>query len=713
MSKPIGIDLGTTNSLAAVWRRGRYEIIPVDSEHLMPSVISITPDNTVLVGRQARGRQLIAPQESVASAKRYMGDGVTQWEIHGQVYQPVDVAALVLGRLKDAAEHFLGEPVREAVITVPAYFTANQKRDTKVAGERAGFHVLSLLPEPTAAAISYGLAKEKSQLILVYDLGGGTFDVSILSIRSHRFTVEAVDGDFHLGGDDFDRLLARYLLTQLEQRLASELPELRALLESQTPVFDETSAPYLRTFQQLLTAAEQAKIELSQREISATIVRIPEIQGVALETEVSLDQFNALISPLVERTIEKIYHVLQSARLRIEDIDRVILVGGSTRNRLVRQRVSETIKEPWVSDQVDETVAQGAAAVAAMLTSPDESHDQMLPTTQEDARDRMLPVEFTNVTPFHLGVKAAQGDADDRFQILIKKNAALPARARKEFTTRKANQRSVDVQVYQGDSDLCAENVLLGGFRLEGIPPGAAGEPHIQVEFVMDSSDLLTVSATCSNVAQQCVLDVNQINALSAMDADQQRMDVIFLIDTSGSMGAELEGVRSSCLSFARQIEEGGYDCRLGVMDFAISSGKYLYELFGPTTSEQAQHYLNDHAKIAIGKRGYGGCYIGDPDTVPVIQALIDGFPDLARRRVAVLLSDEVGNNALAIADIISRLTEAGVIFHAVGVKESCHQTIALATGGRFWDINAYSGKADFSDLINHIAREITGLAVC
>ena len=371
MGYSIGIDLGTTNSVACVWRRGSIETISVDGRASMPSAISARSDGVVLVGQSAKKRAELEPEQSITSAKRFIGDGKTEWQIGNKVYTPMDAAAIILRKLKLASEKHLGEIITEAVITVPAYFNNNQKRDTKLAGEAAGFKVLQLLPEPTAAAISYGLDRGKDQTILVYDLGGGTFDVSVLSVKGNCFQAIAVDGDFNLGGDDFDLVLVEHLISILKKRSQFDHESfLDTLLGRNKNNQLGTPHEILVAKQRLKEAAEKAKIELSQS--NRTQITIPEILGVALDEEITIDTYNRLIAPLVDRTITKTRAVLNAAKLTSDDIDRVILVGGSTRNKLVRSRIAETIKEPFISDRVDEVVAQGAAIVAGSLSSPEE-----------------------------------------------------------------------------------------------------------------------------------------------------------------------------------------------------------------------------------------------------------------------------------------------------------------------------------------------------
>jgi molecular chaperone DnaK len=696
MTYPIGIDLGTTNSVACVWRRGSIETISVDGRATMPSAISVRQDGTILVGQAAKARTMLEPSQSVTSVKRSIGDGKAQWQIFNRNYTPIEVSDLILGRLKAAAESFLGEPVTEAVITVPAYFNNNQKRDTKLAGEAAGLRVLQLLPEPTAAAISYGLDKGKDQTILVYDLGGGTFDVSVLTVKGNQFQVVAVDGDFHLGGDDFDLLLVEHLIGLLQKRTKSDLTDFLNLLLGRKQGKLELGTPMemLLARQRLKEAAEKAKIELSESESAR--VTIPEILGISLDEEITLSTYNRLISPLVDRSITKIRDVLKAARLTSEDIDRVILVGGSTRNRLVKERVSEAVKEPFISERVDEVVAQGAAIVARYLSSH-----------QED----LTPIEFNNVTPLSLGLRASKGKDLDIFKTLIPKNTSIPTEVEQEFTTFRANQKSVDISVFQGEQTHCKENTFIGGFRLEGIPPAPAGQPKIAVSFRMDNSDLLTVTATCSHLRNQQVLDVNLVSREDEIpESASKEADIIFLIDTSGSMSSELKGVKRSCLDFAKRVIEAGVDCQLGLVDFDLpGGGSYKWEVFRPMNPT---NFPSAISSLRIGRLGGGGCYIGNANTIPVVEAFVKSFPSNERLKIGILISDEVGNDASAIQRIVSILNSAQVCLYVVGVSGSCHENLARDTGGHFWDIHKSRGSVNFSNLLDAIAVEITNLAL-
>ncbi len=705
MSYPIGIDLGTTNSVVCVWRRGGVETILIEGRPTLPSVISVRAEGEILVGHPAKSRALVEAGSSVTSAKRFIGDGKTTWEIHGRTYTPIEVDKLILERLKRAAEEYLKEPVREVVITVPAYFNNNQKRDTKLAGEAAGLKVLQLLPEPTAAAISYGLDKGKDQTILVYDLGGGTFDVSVLRVRKNRFTAVAVDGDFHLGGDDFDNLLVEHLLDLLAKRANGNVSELRSLFGrkgQKTASPKETPKNLLLARQQLKEAAEQAKIELSESDTAR--VTLPEVLGTALDEEITLAKYNELIEPLIKRTTDKIRDVLKSAEMSAADIDRVILVGGSTRNRLVKVQVAAALGEPWTSDRVDEVVAEGAAIVAAQLASPEDG-------STARPEDMVPEIVFEDVTPFSLGVRATRDKEADFFKVLVPKNTPLEkAKAEHAFTTLRSNQKSVDIAVFQGESPECRQNTFVGGFRMTGIPPAPAGQPKIVVRFNMDNRDLLSVTAECSTLKSQKILDVNFVSREDELPESSPQVDIMFLVDTSGSMSGELDGVKASGLDFANRVIEAGVDCRLGLLDFDKPiGGTYKWEVFGPM---DPAGFPTAVSGLKIGRLGGCGCYVGEENTIPVMEAFAQAFPASDRLKIGILISDEVGNDATAIRRLVEILQSAQVTLHVVGVGGSCHERLARETGGRFWNIAASRGRVDFSDLLESIAVEISSLAL-
>lgn len=501
MAYPIGIDLGTTNCVAAVWQRGQAVTIPVDGQGTLPSAISVRSDG-ILIGQPAKGRAQIAPASSVTSVKRFIGDGKTKWEIEGKTYTPVDVSAMLLERLKEAAQTHLGEAITEAVITVPAYFNNNQKRDTKLAGEAAGFEVLQLLPEPTAAAIQYGLDKGKNQTLLVYDLGGGTFDVSILEVKENDFNVVAVDGDFHLGGDDFDLLLVDHLIGLIEEQTKEDMGLFRSLFgrKGKKKKGSETATrEMLLARQRLKEAAEIAKIELSQAD--RTCVSLPNILGTSLDEEITIDTYNRLIEPMVARTIEKIREVLASARLTSDDIDRVILVGGSTRNRLVKEQVTKAVKEPWTSEHVDEAVAQGAAIVAGSMAAPDLD---------------MTPVEINinNVTPFSLGVCSYEKESTRCINsIIIHKNRPVPCEEARPYELQTAAGRDNKLEAYmlQGESENPAECLVIGKYIFTGVSHTPGSLAKVEIQYGYDKNGIITAAAREQSTGKALELHVEAL----------------------------------------------------------------------------------------------------------------------------------------------------------------------------------------------------------
>jgi len=692
VAQPVGIDLGTTNSVVCVWHPNGPETIPIDGQTTMPSVLARQPDGKYLVGHAAKSRSRIDPQNAVVSSKRWMGDPDMRWHLGPDEFSPVDVAARILERLRLGAEQWLKQPVREAVITTPAYFNNNQKRDTRLAAEAAGLTVLQMLPEPTAAAISYGLDKGKDQTIVVYDLGGGTFDVTVLRVLSNRFEVIAVDGDARLGGDDLDRALAAVLASRVPLKDAATLDLLKQFVSREGASGSQDFPVEVRTAGQLLLqAASAAKHELA--ETDRTVVSMPEILGVSLETEVTLAKYNSLIQPFIDRTVQLIGSVLKSARMRAGDIDRVVLCGGSCRNKLVRKMVTNAIKEPWMADRLDQAVAQGAAIMAGYLNLPTASN---------------LPIEVVNVTPHTLGIRATKDAEHDSFKPVIAKNTRIPHTAVSTFSTFRDYQKTVSIDVFQGDHPLCRDNVFIGGFLLEGIPGARAGEPNITVEFRMDGSDLLHVTARCQTAQTAQSLDVNLVSSQDQFQQQTAATDIMFLIDTSGSMSSELSAVKEQCQAFADQVEAAGIDCRVGLMDFdKPSGGPYKWEIFPPTNAVQLKAAIGG---LRIGRLGGVGCYVGAADTIPVMSAFAESFPSADRTRMGVLISDEVGNDAASIKTILDILTSHNICMHAVGVAGSCHQRITETTGGSFWNIATTQGRVDLTEVLKSIAAEITHL---
>ncbi|MBN1779811.1 Hsp70 family protein [bacterium] len=504
MKYALGIDLGTTNSVVAVYHRGQIETIHIESHNTFPSVVSFKDKDTMLVGHSAKRRVILDPEHSVSSVKRFMGNRKKKFEIFGNVYTPVDISAFILKEMVAHAEKKLGCEVRDVVITVPAYFNNNQKADTLAAGKKAGLNVLELIPEPTAAAIAYGLDKGKDQTLMVYDLGGGTFDVSVLKVEGNKFRVIAVDGDSQLGGDDFDLAIVQYLINQFHKKTGKDLA-------------GENDREARIVKQKIKEAAEKAKIELSQAQ--STEILIPEVMGTSINEELTRDQYNGLIQSYLDTTIEKIRSVLKEAGLTPDSIDRVILVGGSSYNTAVKEIVTREIKDPFISDRVDEEVARGAAVLAAALSMPEED---------------LVPIEVENVTAHSLGLRVTRGREVDRFKELIHRQTPIPVTVAEQFTTFRDNQKSVEVYVFQGEEETCSKNIFIGGFLLEGIPPQPAGKPKVRVRFEMDKSDMLQVSASCEDISGHVELNINQA---SEEQMSQARSEcIVLLIDLSYSM---------------------------------------------------------------------------------------------------------------------------------------------------------------------------------
>lgn len=479
----VGIDLGTTNSVIAVMEGGEPKVIPIaEGGNLCPSVVAFTKTGERLVGLPAKRQAIINPENTIFSIKRFMGRRVSevQEEIRrvpykvvegpngdarvfipavGKEFTPQEISAMILRKLKQDAEAYLGEPVTQAVITVPAYFNDSQRQATKDAGKIAGLEVLRIINEPTAAALAYGMDKKKNEIILVWDLGGGTFDVSILEVGEGVIEVKATAGDTHLGGDDWDQVIIDYVAEEFMKEHGIDLRKDRQAL------------------QRLKEAAEKAKIELST--LMETEINLPFITATAdgpkhLQMRLTRAKFEQLSRHLVERLKGPFEQALRDAKLRPEQIDEVILVGGATRMPMVQQLVRElTGKEPHKGVNPDEVVAVGAAIQAGVLAG--------------EVRDVLL----LDVTPLSLGVETLGGV----MTVIIPRNTTIPVRKTEVFTTAEDFQTAVDIKIYQGERPMAADNILLGQFRLEGIPPAPRGVPQIEVTFDIDANGILHVSA--------------------------------------------------------------------------------------------------------------------------------------------------------------------------------------------------------------------------
>ncbi|MFP4382437.1 MAG: Hsp70 family protein [Spirochaetia bacterium] len=462
MKQVIGIDLGTTNSAMAFMDGDEPKLIPNNrGSRITPSVVAFTPEGDVLVGESAKNQAAVNAEGTVSAVKRAMGTDRV-FNVRGKNYTPVDISSFILQKMKSDAEAYLGEPITEAVITVPAYFSEPQRRATVEAGKKAGLDVRRVLNEPTAAALAYAHRMTEEKRILVYDLGGGTFDVTCLAKEENRFVVKSTGGDPFLGGLDFDRLLLKRVLESFRKQTNLPLEEDPVIL------------------QQLNEQVESAKKELSSRE-SATI-SLPFISGTGkplhLTCSVSRREFDEIIDALVKRTIKRTQRAVADAGFGISGIDFLVLSGGSSRIPLVR-RYLDRILSPKQANQVnpDEIVAMGAAVQASMLNGSDSSlHEEII---------------LKEITSYHLGVEI-EGDT---FVPIIPKNSSIPARAEKIFTTVEDNQSSVEIHVMQGQSEIASNNRSLGRFLLSGIREGRKGQPRISVAFSIDADGLADVGA--------------------------------------------------------------------------------------------------------------------------------------------------------------------------------------------------------------------------
>jgi molecular chaperone DnaK len=554
MAKVVGIDLGTTNSVVAVVEGGNPTVMAnQEGSRLTPSVVGFTKDEEILVGQVAKRQAITNPENTVFSIKRFMGrrydevlgeiklvpfkvvkasNGDVRVEIRGKHYAPPEISAMILRKLKEAAEAYLGEKVSQAVITVPAYFNDSQRQATKDAGKIAGLDVLRIINEPTAAALAYGMDKKKDQTIAVYDLGGGTFDVSVLEIGEGVFEVKATNGDTHLGGDDFDQRVIDWIAGEFKKEHGIDLQKDRMAL------------------QRLKEAAEKAKCELSttiQTEINLPFITADASGPKHLVLTLTRAKLEALVADLVDRTLGPCRQAMQDAGVTPKDIDEVILVGGQTRMPKVREVVKQLFgKEPHMGVNPDEVVAVGAAVQAAVLTG--------------EVKDLLL----LDVTPLSLGIETLGGVMTP----LIQRNTTIPTKKSEVFTTAADNQTSVEVHVLQGERPMARDNRTLGKFHLVGIPPAPRGVPQVEVTFDIDANGILNVSAKDSATGRQQNITITASSGLTKEEVERMVKDAETNAADDVKRKQEIE-VRNQADSLVYSTERtlGEHGAKLGEAD--------------------------------------------------------------------------------------------------------------------------------------------------
>ena len=621
MAKVIGIDLVTTNSCVAVMEGGKPKVIEnAEGARTTPSIVAFAKDGERLIGQPAKRQAVTNPDNTIFAVKRLIGrrfdDPITKKDTElvpyhivkgpngdawvkagGEDYSPSQISAYTLQKMKETAESYLGETVTQAVITVPAYFNDAQRQATKDAGKIAGLEVLRIINEPTAAALSYGLEKNDGKTIAVYDLGGGTFDISILEIGDGVFEVKSTNGDTFLGGEDFDAKLVEYLAADFQKAEGIDLTKDRLAL------------------QRLKEAAEKAKIELSSAQ--TTEVNLPFITADAtgpkhLVKSITRSDLERLVESLIQRSIEPLKKALADAGMKASDIDEVVLVGGMTRMPRVREVVKSFFgKEPHTGVNPDEVVAMGAAIQAGVL--------------QGDVKDVLL----LDVTPLSLGIETLGGV----FTRMIDRNTTIPTKKSQTYSTADDNQNAVTIRVFQGEREMAADNKMLGQFDLIGIPPAARGVPQIEVTFDIDANGIVNVHAKDKGTGKEQQIKIQASGGLSDADIDQMVKDAEQFADEDKKRreAAEAKNNAESLIhSTERQLQEHGdkvgADLK-GEIEAAIAEAKTAVEGGDPTAmTDKAQALAQVAMKLgqAIYEQEQAAAASPSPDEAPKHDDVVD-----------------------------------------------------------------------------------------